>query len=198
MAICWREEVDARFGKRGSNLFWTLRGVVSFGAYIIPFILGLIMTTDIYGLKKTENIAWPTFRNLCQHLIGGCKVCWEMRFQWLCVCLRLGAGPQVALKPWIKRWFTVASSFERQSGGRFKRPLPKWAKYESFVSSWKCYQCCWGGSGGRRGKTNSMQNKLLSVYIMCATYICFRFQNIYLKMYLCSLHCFCMSLRFEA
>ena len=97
-----------------------------------------------------------------------------MRFQWLCVCLRLGAGPQVALKPWIKRWFTVASSFERQSGGRFKRPLPKWAKYESFVSSWKCYQCCWGGSGGRRGKTNSMQNKLPSFYIMCATYICFK------------------------
>ena len=55
-----------------------------------------------------------------------------------------------------------------------------------------------GDHRGRRGKTNSMQNKLLSVYIMCATYICFRFQNIYLKMYLCSLHCFCMSLRFEA
>ena len=75
-----------------------------------------------------------------------------MRFQWLCVCLRLGAGPQVALKPWIKRWFTVASSFERQSGGRFKRPLPKWAKYESFVSSWKCYQCCWGDRGAGEEK----------------------------------------------
>ena len=121
-----------------------------------------------------------------------------MRFQWLCVCLRLGAGPQVALKPWIKRWFTVASSFERQSGGRFKRPLPKWAKYESFVSSWKCYQCCWGDRGAGEEKQIPCKTNCC-LFTSCVLHnICLRFQNIYLKMYLCSLHCFCMSLRFEA
>ena len=91
----------------------------------------------------------------------------------MAVCLfEVCAGPQVALKPWIKRWFTVASSFERQSGGRFKRPLPKWAKYESFVSSWKCYQCCWGGSQ-RSERKNKFHAKQTVVCLHHACYIIF-------------------------